>query len=82
MNSSLHCATNRMILGNSLVSQGLSFHIYKIKARKVPVNNQYKLPIPRILLHWFLCYRSAELYVQKGIDVIRVASSQDIVNSM
>lgn len=37
MNSNLHCAAN------CLVSQGLDFHTYKIKSRKVPVNNQSKL---------------------------------------
>lgn len=37
-----NCATNHMILNNSLVFQGLSFHTYKMKERAVPVSNQYK----------------------------------------
>lgn len=42
MNSSLNCAANHLTLDDSLVSQGLSFRIYKIKEREVPVSNQYK----------------------------------------
>ena len=43
MYSRLNCAANHLTLDDSLVSRGLSFHIYKIKEREVPVSNQHKL---------------------------------------
>lgn len=82
MNFHLHCATNRMTLGNSSVSQHLSFCIYIIETGEASVNNQYKLQFQGFYCIGFYVADLQYLHVQKEIDAIRVASSQGTTSFM